>query len=215
MINDYKHKISSKGWIEIENIHSNSELLSIATSLGHISPHPNGEKIASISPKPKSQSIAGTLSNRFGFGTFPMHTDTAFWPKPARYVLLSSTEPSNTKTLIFHIDNIWNQLSKYDTSLAKRAIFIVKTIHGQHYTSLEFKENGQMGFRYDPCTMFPCNTSAKKFQIIFENIIESIQPVEIDWSGNKALIFDNWCTLHARTSSKKNEMRILKRIYIN
>ena len=38
---------------------------------------------------------------------------------------------------------------------------------------------------------------------------------EINWNGNKAVIFDNWKMLHARGAALRDENRELLRVYIN
>lgn len=215
MKQELKHTINEKGWAEIEDINSEDQLLSMALDLGTIVNHPNGEKISNVIPREKKDSLMGTFSNIFGFDSFPMHTDTAFWSTPAKYVILSAQDIYKAKTLIIHIKEIWEQLSEKEKSYAQQSIYLIKTIHGQHYSSFLFKVSGIEAFRHDPCTMIPFNNSAKELQKRLDNIIPSIIPYEVNWSGKKALIFDNWHTLHGRTSVDKNENRVIKRIYIN
>lgn len=210
-----KDIIDKKGWVEIADIHSDYQLMEIANKLGEIITHPNGEMISNISPKAKDTSMKGTFSNRFGFEEFPLHTDTAFWSTPVRFVLLSSENVSQTKTFILHKNQIWERLNESEKLTAKQAIYIVKTIHGQHYASLVFNDSGNSGLRYDPCTMIPVNKAAKEIHRKLNETLKDLSPYEIDWSGNKAIIFDNWSTLHGRSNANSKENRILKRIYIN
>ncbi|MEZ5029765.1 MAG: TauD/TfdA family dioxygenase [Saprospiraceae bacterium] len=215
MKQNLKDIIDKQGWIEITDIHSDNKLLDIANQLGEVIAHPNGEVISNISPKAKEASMNGTFSNRFGFEEFPLHTDTAFWSKPVRFVLLSSENVSQTKTLILHKNKIWERLNESDQVTAKQAVYIVKTIHGQHYASLLFNDSGNSGLRYDPCTMYPVNKAAKEIHQKINEILKDLSPYEIEWSGNKVIIFDNWSTLHGRSNANSKENRILKRIYIN
>jgi len=206
--------INKQGWIELKNITSDEELITLAQSIGQIIKHPNGELIGSLKPKSGKDSIKGTFSNQYGYNSFPLHTDTAFWGKPARYILLSSKEISNCSTLIVSSSDIWENISDDDMKFAKQAIYLIKTIHGQFYSSLIFRENNIEGLRYDSTCMRPFNQSGKKIQESLELILSNIQPKKIDWTGNKTIIIDNWKILHGRTPIINNKNRELKRIYI-
>lgn len=207
--------ISENGWTEVENILSENDLLDLAEKLGTVIKHPNGEKISYLTPKEKTRSVKGSLSNKFGFASFPLHTDTAFWSVPARYMILNSVETSSSNTQIVHFDEVWNQLSDKDKSHARKAVYIIKTIHGQHYASFIFRDKGIEGFRFDPCTMIPFNESAKALHNNLEGIINNVTVKEVQWTGNKALVLDNWKTLHGRSFINDVEQRIIRRIYIN
>lgn len=215
MITALKEKVIDQGWFEIENILSNDDLLNLAMKLGEIMKHPNGELIAELQPKSKEKAVKDTLSHRHEYGSFPLHTDTAFWSKPARFVILSSKQLSTCSTVIIHQDDIWKRLNSEERKNAEKAIYVIKTPQGQHYCSLLFQEDGVKGFRYDPTTMIPVNKSAKLFQKMLDSIIPSIEPTQINWTGNKAVVFDNWRTLHGRNNADKTELRTIKRIYLN
>lgn len=202
-----------KGWIEIQNITSDSDLINLAHKVGNIIPHPNGDLIFRLIPQSGEKSIKGTFSNRYGFGNFPLHTDTAFWPKPAHYLILYSVEYSNCNTSLISFEEMLKELIFNDYGFVERAIFKVETIHSQFYTSLFFREDSIWGIKYDQSCMKPVNDSAKEFvKMIYE-----VKPkvTEINWKGTNAVIIDNWKMLHGRNSVNQLENRVLKRIYIN
>lgn len=208
-------KIEKNGWVEINNISTSEDLLEISEKLGKIIPHSNGKKIDALMPKNGINSIKNTFSNKFGYGSFPLHTDTAFWAKPTRYVALFSPKVSLCNTFIIHNKNIIKLMNEKDIDNAKKSIFLVKTINSQHYSSAIFNKNMIEGLRYDTNCMSPKNTSARLFQEKFNKILAGIQPIEIEWTGTNAIIFDNWKTLHGRASAIDEKDRILNRIYIN
>jgi hypothetical protein len=106
-----------------------------------------------------------------------------------------------------------NQLSSNDLKLAERAIFKIQTIHNQFYTSLLFREKGILAIKYDTNCMNPINDSAKKVAHLMREINPDV--FEISWSGDKAIIIDNWKMLHGRREVNAGEKRELRRIYIN
>jgi alpha-ketoglutarate-dependent taurine dioxygenase len=206
-------KLESNGWLELENISSDHELIRISRTLGQIVLQGSDELIYKLNPNNGEKGIKGTFSNRFGYGYFPLHTDTAFWTIPVRYILLSATRISSCNTILTSASCLLDQLSVNERKEAERAIFKIKTIHSQFYSSLLFTENNIMGIKYDPTCMTPVNNCAKKFVKKMEEIKPNLK--EIKWSGNNAVIIDNWKALHGRGIASINETRELKRIYIN
>lgn len=212
-MNSILKELNKKGWVEVEGVTSDSDILKIANNIGQIRPHTNNEIIFSLKPSNGANKLNGTLSNIYGFNDFPLHTDTAFWIKPVRFILLSSYKISKSQTIISSCDSIFEQLDINDLKSAERAIFKVQTLHSQFYTSLIFRENGIIGFKYDPNCMKPANYHGKRFVEIIKRI--SIETIKVNWCGNKAVLIDNWKMLHGRNAVDPSENRELKRIYID
>src|SRR4051794_6145768 len=76
------------GWQFVSNISSRDDLIKLAQSLGRPRPSLTGSIVKELRPVAKHAAQRLTLSATYGLGTFPLHTDTAFWPVPARYVVL-------------------------------------------------------------------------------------------------------------------------------
>lgn len=207
--------MDKKGVVEIESNSTDNELISIASAVGDIVEHPNGQTVFTLTPKTSKNTVKGTFSNRFGFNEFPIHTDTAFLPKPVRYVLFHTVGKSTCDTTLVNINQILDCLTSKELSLLERAVFVVKTNQTSFYASLFFGNNSKEGFRYDPTCMSPTNKSAKKIEPILQNVLAKIVPYNITWSGNKTVIIDNWKSLHGRSAIGNDTERQLKRIYIN
>lgn len=205
--------LQTNGWVEIENISSDKDLLKLSNELGQIIPQHGGQLIYKLSPSNGKNSVRGSFSNIHGFGSFPLHTDTAFWSVPVRYILLSSIYPSSCNTILTNSHLMLNQFESKDRENAKRAIFKVRTSHSQFYSTLIFNEKKDTGIKYDPACMFPVN----KYAIAFVQKIKEIEMpiVEIKWKGTNSLVIDNWKIFHGRNAAFIDEKRELKRIYIN
>jgi alpha-ketoglutarate-dependent taurine dioxygenase len=213
MMSQLHSDLRTNGWIEIDNISSDIDLVNISKEIGKIIPQQNGELIYKLTPSNGKSSVKGTFSNRYGFNSFPLHTDTAFWTVPVRYILLSSLYRSDCNTVLTSASSILNLLELKDRENAQRAIFKIKTTQSQFYSSLIFNERNDTGIKYDSACMFPANNFAKSF---VQKLSESRIPVnEIKWKGNNAIIIDNWKMLHGRGAALIDEKRELKRIYIN
>lgn len=215
MNHEHYTSLKKKGWTEFKSGSTDSELISIASNIGEITKHPNGQCVFSLKPKLANDAVKGTFSNMHGLNDFPLHTDTAFYKKPARYILMHSVNPSNCNTTLLLKNSFWDLMTTAEKTKAERAIYLVKTNQEKFYTSFIFRENNESGFKYDPSCMFPVNKYAKEFDSLFNNIILDIPLIDIKWSGNKTIIIDNWNILHGRKSAKNDIQRELKRIYIN
>lgn len=206
--------LKEKGWTEFKSGSTDSELISIASNIGNILKHPNGQEVFELKPKLENEALAGTFSNKHGLKDFPLHTDTAFYKRPARFILMHSVQSNTCDTTILKKIDFWNLLTDLDKKNAERAIYLVKTNREKFYTSFIFKENNEYGIKYDPTCMSPFNKYAKEFDQSFQKIISKIEPTRINWTEGKTLIIDNWKNLHGRKSAEKDITRILKRIYI-
>ena len=208
-------KLEIEGWVEIEGVSSPSSLVAIAEKIGTIIPHPSGELISVLKPSDGVASIRGTFSSIYGFEAFPLHTDTAFWPKPARYIVMGVLNEDKTSTNIVSTISILNTLTRFARNAAKTAVYKVTTPSGVHFTSLMFNERGSKGFRFDPCCMIQANESAKIFDSEFREATTAIKPYKITWNSGKALIIDNWNAMHGRSAIKdSSKNRELLRIYV-
>lgn len=212
---DPKEKLNQVGWLEFHGSLTENGLISLAKSFGQIQRHPNGAEVFTLKPKVGLNSTIGTFTDKFGLGRFPLHTDTAFYSKPIRYMILSMNKPSEAFTTILPIDRLFEKLNQNDKYLATRAIYKIKTNESSFYTSLIVEKNGIKYIRYDPTCMFPVNNSAREFEIILNEIFKQVKPENITWNKPKTIIIDNWKVLHGRSCVNLNEQRELKRIYIN
>lgn len=211
---EYK-ALNENGWAEFSSGSSDSELISIATEIGKILKHPNGENVFLLKPKTENESSLGTFSNKHGLREFPLHTDTAFYKRPARFILMHSVNPNNCDTTILRKIDFWDQFNDREKKIAERAIYLVNNNREKFYTSFVFKENNELGIKYDPNCMLPFNKFAKCFDQIFKEVISGIEPKRIKWTNGKTVIIDNWKTLHGRKSAERDITRLLKRIYIH
>ena len=206
--------LKEKGWTEFNSGSSDVELISIASKIGKILKHPDGQTVFTLKPKLESDAIKGTFSNRCGLKDFPLHTDTAFFKRPARYILMHSSRANGCDTTLLPKNDFWDSLTQSDRDKAERAVYLVKTNKEIFYTSFMFQENGERGIKYDSTCMLPINKYAKEFDLKFQKILLKAKPLRLQWTDNKTIIIDNWMSLHGRKSAEKDIDRQLKRIYI-
>lgn len=215
-LNDLQHIVQEQGWATIETDGTEGSLLRIAKSFG--SPVPSRASVPLISrvtPTPTKDARPGTMSSTFGTGAFPLHTDTAHWSTPARYVILRSIGVSHERpTLLARSELLWS--TPKNKSLAQRSIWTVRGPAGKFYCSMLFAACRDSGVRLDLCCMHPLNHSARAITYSIQDTPPSDRQTEVRWRLNLALIIDNWKMLHGRGSSSTPDVnaRILERVLI-
>ena len=222
MLDSTKHNkvldaVKKNGWIEITEINTIKDAMNLAMQCGKIVPHPCGKLIKKLSPKNKKNGIKNTLSWIHGYSEFPLHTDTAYWTVPVRFVLLTTYNSNSVETTILKTRKLIEKLDFQTINNMKKSIFLTKSPYGSFYSSFEFKQDSESGFRFDASCMKPYNKYSEKF---FEDFISATKDdteyETINWTPGKVLIVDNWKVMHGRKSIKKlsNRNRTLYRIYI-
>jgi hypothetical protein len=207
------HRIQSDlftaGWTEIAGVHDDKSLVELAGCMGEILPDHAGNVVAKLTPTLVGQAASRSFSYHYGHGEFPLHTDTAFWPMPARYVLLRSERSSATATLLLSSESVDGA---FGLSSARRAIFAVRTTKATVY-SAPFLQPPHIGVRFDPCYMKPANATAMA-------LVDAVRQAatkahEFFWTGANALVIDNWRCLHGRRYIEDGDIgRCLSRIYV-
>ncbi len=201
--------LKKNGWIQIDGVDSELALMKMAQRIGDPVPSPSGELIKCITPRICDDAHPGTLSHRFGTGTLPFHTDTAFWAVPARYLVFRVLGDFRRRT---HIVSFRSIVDEALTDLVSYSIWLAKTPRSAFYCSMRVQK---IGFRYDGNCMQPVNDSAKAVKVAIETALNTCSSYPINWKAGRVVIVDNWRVLHARGDAPKDEgPRTLERIYV-
>lgn len=215
MINkEQLNELNLKGWIEFYSVNNDEYLIDISKKIGEVINHPNGKLIDYLTPKVKTEAKKNTFSYNFEHQKFPLHTDTAFWNLPARFVLMSCEDISETATTFVTYNEICKILTESELIEMKKAIFTIKTNSKSFYTSLINTYESNVFLRFDKNCMKPANKSARNIVSIIDEKLNDISINKVLWDKPKIFIFDNWRILHGRESVKNDKTRTLKRIYI-
>jgi hypothetical protein len=203
-------KLHFDGWQVLDDIADNEALYAIGSSLGDLVTDPSRRMQAILRPRHSDEVLTRSFSYRHGYGAFPLHTDTAFWSTPARYIILRSIAPSSTTTLV---------LPKQATDLlfsdsrSNRAVFWLGTNTGTRYAKVRLEEPA-VGYRFDPNNMRAANEDGKW---LAERVLQAAasELTHIVWTGRNALVIDNWRCLHGRGEVAPHDSnRALLRLYV-
>lgn len=209
-----KNDILAKGWCMVDFKLNENELIDFSRQLGVVLPDDNGNSIQYLKPKSNLTGVRDSLSFNFGYSNFPFHTDTAFWPLPARYLVLTSENISDCSTFLFDFNLIFNECNAKELLDIKKSVFLLKTFAVQKFTTLVIQEKETIGIRYDPNIMFPVNNSSKRTIELINCSLEKLKSIEVEWTGDNIIIVDNWRFMHSRGDTSNDKERLLKRIYL-
>jgi hypothetical protein len=208
-------ELEACGWTRVAGVATTSAMLEVAKTLGCPIPSPTGEVVKQIRVISASQARPDTLSAVHGIAEFPLHSDTAFWPLPARYVVLRVYGDVRRQTIIRPFEDILGKGDNRLRVLAETSVWVVRTPSAHFYSSMRFRLDNQIGWRYDRQCMFPANDAAEELAATLDPVTTCGYGERISWSGEEAVVLSNWKVLHGRGPAPREEHnRILERIYV-
>ncbi len=156
--------------------------------------------------KPKiSTGRKNSLSDVYGTGEFPPHSDGAHLASPPDYLIMRGSRSRKAPTLLWHFDKIIEAVG----SDAKHAEFEVN--RGARTFGVRFCTIAADGFRlrFNCDTMKPKNKSAANIHSWLRE--PNVEPVVIDWQTTSLLVVDNRIVLHGRGRSEEHHVGFLRR----
>jgi hypothetical protein len=121
-----RETVLRRGFVEFE-LAPEITTKDFARMLGDIVPAaPAGTAVHRLVQKSSDEARPNTLPSRFGFGSFPFHTDGATLPLPPRFVLLRSTadDPSQQPTILHLVS--WPMPSTAEYDILTNTMLVVK-----------------------------------------------------------------------------------------
>jgi len=208
--------IADRGWASIPGVNGSSDLLRLAMSLGKPVENARHQLISELRVAASVGARPLTLSAAFGTGIFPLHTDTAFWPTPARFLVMLAEGDIRRTTAVCSMRRILNSGGYHLTNLIERSVWIVRGKDGSRYGQMTLSTKSiRSGIRFDRQCMKPANASAREVAAYFD--IDDCAPAveHLEWRPHTAVVISNWHALHGRGSQPPNEQqRILQRVYV-
>jgi alpha-ketoglutarate-dependent taurine dioxygenase len=201
--------------MRIAGVSDTESLLALASSLGSPIPSPTGEPVKRLSVASAIAARPGTLSATHGAGEFPLHTDTAFWLLPARYIILRAYGDIRRHTVVSTFAEVTARCGAGASCLIEKSVWVIRTPRSSFYCGMRFRHRGCVGLRYDGNCMFPANRAAREVQQFLEQAQMTEHRNKISWEANNAVVISNWVALHGRGPEPDCEgERILERVYV-
>lgn len=169
--------------------------------------------IEELRPKSSKEAYKSSLSCKYSKGEFPLHTDTAHWPLPCRFMLLGCINPgiSSRTTRILKFSDI--ELTKHEKELFYSTPFLFKNGRNSFYGKVMEPNRGFV--RFDPGCMTPVSDDGRRIMDIMLSKKVTEKAYDLSWQKGNILILNNWITLHGRGSSPEDDQdRMLKRVLV-
>lgn len=198
-------ELTARGYAQFHDVHCLEHALSATESLGPLLPL-NGQRVQRLVPKEIEETQSNSFSRRHGRNAFPLHTDTAFWAEPARFIVLFSSVMSHSATRVLSANDTNDLIA---SARRNNPVFLRSTIKGAVY-SHPWGDTTEFNALYDPCCMRAVNAAALEFEEATLKAGERSH--RLCWRGNTALVIDNWRVMHGRESCT-DDNRLLYRFY--
>lgn len=204
------------GLVTVKGVNDDESLLELASSLGRPIKGAGDRLIKELRVMHRAAAPPLTLSAAFGTAGFPLHTDTAFWNVPARFLVMRAIGDIRRATLICPFSELFSLTSARLTEAGRKAIWTLTSSTGSVYCGMTFRAFGEnRGFRYDRQCMAPANSAARDIDEYMNFGVVDTAVRQLSWSSGTAVVIANWQTLHARGPEPPQEAeRILQRIYV-
>jgi alpha-ketoglutarate-dependent taurine dioxygenase len=188
-------------------------IVSIAQDLGSIIVRRRGESIETIAPQRASSAPAASLSRQFGLDALPLHSDTAHWTVPCRYIVLACAQHGSVSTPTLLVDAHDPGFSEAEHVLLRSSTFIVRNGGNSFYGSLVDRKKSFI--RFDPGCMLPLADSSVTAMGLYGMKRQRQRVISYDWEDGNVLIIDNWRMLHGRgNETPADRRRQLLRVYV-
>jgi hypothetical protein len=208
--------LDSVGWSEAEATGIGSfpdELLGVANQLGR----PVALR-SSIGPVQKlvpteNPSFKNSLTSKYKLGEFPLHTDTAHWPIPCRYIVLGCEKEGDSKRYTNLVD-----FSTLDLSDEERTTLLTepfKIVNGRRSFYGTVLSEGRRFVRHDPGCMSATSLTGEMALSVFSKHRTAQITRPIEWVSGKIVVIDNWRVMHGRGQlSGQGSERVIWRVLV-
>ena len=203
------------GWTPVEGVASRGDLLELGRALGRPVPSPSGGARPPTAADRRNRGSARHAEHLYGTGPFPLHTDTAFWPRPVRYVLLRAIGDTRRLTTVLSFAKLFDELGPRLRALAEKSVWSVRAGPQRFYCSLRFRVGELVGWRCDCDLMSPANQAALDVEGSLRPFLASGRAEVVCWSKDMAVVVSNWSAMHGRGPAPHDEgVRITERLYV-
>ena len=211
-----EREANQRGFVVVRGISDRNSLVDLARSLGSPIESRNGDAVKELRVTPCAAARPRTFSAAFGTGGFPLHTDTAFWATPARFLVMRVAGDTRRPTLVYPLSELFLSAGKQVVAATRKSVWMLRTSIGSVYSDMFFRNPDQdQGVRYDRQCMVPANVAAHEVDKYMSSNLSGAAIQPILWSDGIAVVIANWRALHGRGPEPPQEReRVVERIYV-
>lgn len=207
-------QIEEFGFARVPGINSIPRLVRLAKTLGNTASSTNNNVVERIFPRPQLEARPNSFGSVHGTGAYPLHSDTAHWPIPTRFLVLRVVGDVRRNTTICDALAVYDSFDAEQRALVRDSVWYSNFGDACFTCSMLFRHCGKQVFRFDPQCMRPANEPAQQ---VTEWISEALasRREKLTWENDCAIVVDNWRMVHGRGDQPTNELtRELQRIYV-
>lgn len=214
-INIVLANLAAEGWcaIKLRGEQSAEEIADqvegLARKLGNIVPGRTRGLVEQVVPQTEDLAKVGSLSSVYGLNPLPLHTDTAHWPVPCRYLVIGCVEPGPAPAPTVLLDVRRARLTVDDVSLCRRTPFLIR--NGRHSFYGSILEDAREFIRIDRGCMTPISKHGHTALDAFNAEKHEDALHRHSWSCGDILVIDNWRVIHGRGGERTAPGRVLLR----
>jgi L-asparagine oxygenase len=197
--------LAEQGYTLFPNV-PEDDLLSIAMQFGT----PSGDSrdsslVKPLMPQTTFEAKPNTLSSRYGAKAFPLHTETAYWRTPARFLAFYCSDPGAGRRRTLLVDTQQWELDRRQLALLRSEVWKVVSGRNRFLCTL-FRSNARSAaVRFDKECMTPAVPTKVGSMVLIRDLIAQAKQTEISWNKGDLLIVDNHRILHGRSTSQIND----------
>ncbi|WP_366520829.1 TauD/TfdA family dioxygenase [Acidocella sp.] len=201
-MDDYRTTLEAQGWcslstsVSITQAALSAAVASLAEELGEIVPGRGRRRVEQIVPQETQAAYAGSLSEQVGFAPMPLHTDTAHWTVPCRYMVMACAEPGPKPTPTMLLDSKTVALDARQSAACSTAVFLVRNGRQSFYGSITARDRPFI--RFDLGCMEPLSAEGAEVADAISYQQNAEKARRHNWQRGDVLVIDNWRTLHGR-----------------
>lgn len=194
--------LESCGWVSF-TLPSSSEsdlrerMLALAIGLGTPAATRSGGSLCdTLLPTEADAAKPRSLSKVHAVGEFPLHSDTAHWLTPCRYVMLACVSPGSGSRPTLLMDARRLPLDEHQSSLLHSTPLRVTNGRNSFFSTI--LSRARPFVRFDPgCMTATTPDGVKALEVLArQNWPDYIETVL--WKTGTVLVMDNWRVLHGR-----------------
>lgn len=195
-------EVRSRGWAECistESVESafREHLITLAAQLGTpVATRASGNVCETLKPTDAHFAHPHSLSGIYSLGEFPLHSDTAHWMTPCRFLIVACLSPGSGNRPSLLLDTQQLALDQEQISLLQRTPLRVTNGRNSFFSTILAKNRPFV--RFDPGCMTPLTADGRRALAVFSKSRWPDHVETIYWHEGKVLVIDNWRLLHGR-----------------
>lgn len=194
-------RLAATGWIsgeadEADETRLSAAILCIASGLGEVIPGRGRQEVERIVPQSAVSSYRGSLSSLHGLAPLLLHTDTAHWPVPCRYLVMACVDPGPLPAPTALLDTRAIHLTREQRDASLSAVFLIRNGRKSFYGTIS--SAGRPFIRFDLGCMEGQSDACSTAVSAYTGRTSTSRTTSCEWTPGKVLVIDNWRMLHGR-----------------